>query len=107
MIRISLTDRILQAKAEKTNGTPTFRSQGGFGQAGEASFGGDFGAGVSEEELFVAFAGYPSEKLIETYHLQAQGNNRGKFNGAVFFFPIPWFFYRKLYVYGVLTIIRH
>ena len=101
--RVSLTDRILQAKTVKADSAPTFRRESSFGQAGtqESVFGHD----VSEEDLFNAFAGPDSEKLLETYQLQAQGTHKSKFNWAVFFFPMPWFFYRKLYLYGVLTIL--
>ncbi|MDP6952484.1 MAG: DUF2628 domain-containing protein, partial [Alphaproteobacteria bacterium] len=63
------------------------------------------GQDSSDEELFELFVGPNASKFLKIYRAQTAGKYQNSINWVVFLFALPWFFYRKLYLIGVCTLL--
>jgi hypothetical protein len=66
------------------------------------------GAG-SEDELFLAFFGKNGEKFVKTLHRMREKDPALRifvmsWCWPAFFIAVPWYFYRKMYAWGVVLV---
>jgi hypothetical protein len=58
----------------------------------------------SDEDLFRLFAGPNADKFIKSYRAQVTKEYAFSLNWPVFFVPLPWLFYRKMFLIGILIL---
>ncbi|WP_025899422.1 DUF2628 domain-containing protein [Sneathiella glossodoripedis] len=65
----------------------------------------DFSSEYSRERLFRLFVG-PNAEIFLQLNNDLNANKKPKsYNWVAFFFPIPWLFYRKMYLWGLAILL--
>lgn len=59
----------------------------------------------SDEELLRAFCGPNAEPFVRIHRAQESGKRKLSFNWVVLLAALPWFLYRKLYLYGIAIVL--
>ena len=60
---------------------------------------------VDEEELLRVYFGTNVEKFLKIHRKTKENGLPFSFNWAVFFFPVAWFLYRKMYITGAFFVV--
>lgn len=59
----------------------------------------------SREQRFILFVGPNADKFLEVYRKLNDKKNPISLNWVAFFFAVPWFFYRKMYLWGIALLL--
>ncbi|MDJ0931333.1 DUF2628 domain-containing protein [Breoghania sp.] len=59
----------------------------------------------SEESLLRTFIGPNADKFLQLHEKKQVRKRAWRFNWTAFFFTLPWLFYRKMYLYGIVVLL--
>ena len=60
---------------------------------------------VSEDSLLRTFIGPNADKFLQLHEKRQVRKRAWRFNWAAFFFTLPWLFYRKMYLHGIVVLL--